>query len=177
MADVYYTSPIPPFHTAAGAAFGTFTTFQDVSPTPRPMIFGGQLRVGSKIELEAWGEFSTTATPTLSLGFYFGTVAVILAQSSAITTGSGAAAWPWHLKWCGTVAAVGTSGSIVGGGLLDLGTSLIAQTTVPIPITQAARTVTVDTTVNKELGVGAAFSASSASNTVKCNDLRALVLN
>lgn len=177
MADVYYTSPVPPFHAAVGSAIGSFTTFQDVSPTPRPLLFGGQLRLGSKIELEAEGEFSTTGTPTLALGFFYGTAATVLGQSAAITTGSGAAAWPFHIKWRGVVVALGASGSIVGGGVLDLGTSLTAQSTTPIPVTQALRTVTIDTTTNKELGVGAAFSASSASNTVKVNNFSALVLN
>lgn len=176
MADQYWVTPIPPFHSAIGASFGTFTTFQDVSPTPHPMLYGGQLRIQSKLELEAWGRFSTTATPTLQLGFYFGTAAVILAASAAITTGT-ATAWMWHLKYNGIVTAVGATGTIVGSGLLDLGTSLTAMTTSPMPVTDAARTVTIDTTVNKELGVGAAYSASSASNTVQVLDLRAMLIN
>lgn len=177
MADVYYTSPVPPFHTAVGAFFNTFTTFQDISPTPRPAIYGNALRAGSKLEVEAWGVFSNTATPTLALGFYFGTAAVVLAQSAAITTTTGATLWQWHLKYCGVVVAPGTAGSIVGQGIIDLGTSLTAMTTAPIPVTDAARTVAIDTTVNKEIGVGAAWGASSASNTIKTNDLRVLVLN
>lgn len=176
-ADQYWVTPIPPFHSAIGAAFGTFTTFQDVSPTPHPMLYGGQLRIQSKLELEAWGRFSTTVTPTLQLGFYFGTAAVILAASSAITTASGAAAFMWHLKYNGIVTAVGATGSITGAGLLDLGTSLTAMSTTPMPVTDAARTVAIDTTINKELGVGAAYSASSASNTVTVLDLRAMLIN
>lgn len=174
---VDYLNPIGPYHQAVGASFGSFTTFQDVSPSPRPLLFGGQLELGSKLELEAWGEFSTTGTPTLSLGFWYGTAATVLAQSSVAATGSGAAAWQWHLKWCGVITALGASGQIVGQGLLDLGTSLTAMGTAPIPITQALRTVTIDTSVNKELGVGAAYGTSSASNTVKTNDFRAVLLN
>lgn len=173
--DVYYVNPAAPFHLTAGAAFNTFTTFQDISPTPRPSI--SPMRAGAKIELEAWGEFSNTATPTLQLGFWWGTAAVVLAASAAITTTTGAVAWQWHLKYCGTVLVPGAAGSIIGQGIIDLSTSLTAMTTAPIPITAAARTVAIDTSVNKEIGVGAAWSASSASNTIKCNDLRGLVLN
>jgi hypothetical protein len=177
MADNYYVNPVPPFHPAVGASFGTFTAFQDVSPVPKPFIYGGSLRPGSEIEVEAWGEFSTTGTPTMSLGFFWGAVGVVLAQSNLAATGSGAAAWQWHLKYCGRITATGTSGSIVGQGILDLSTSLTAMNTAPIPITQALRTVTIDTTVNKDIGVGAQFGTSSASNTVRVNDLRAMVLN
>lgn len=177
MADNYYVEPIAPFHMAVGAAFGTFTANQDVSPFPRPIIGGGKLHLGSKIEVEAWGEYSTTLTPTLQLGFYYGTTAVMLAQSAAITTPSGAAAFQWHLKYCGVVVALGATGSIVGHGIVDFGTSLTAMSTTPMPVTAAARTVAIDTTTAKEIGVAAAYSASSASNTVKTNDLRVMVLN
>jgi hypothetical protein len=177
MPAMRWASPFGPFATAAGAAFTTFTANQDVSPAPVPTIGANQLEVGTIIEAEAEGEFSTTATPTLQIGFYFGTVAVMLAQSSAITTGT-ATAWPWHAKYRGKVVAVGTSGSIVGQGYLDLGTALTTfASATPMPITAAARTVAIDTTVNKALGVSAAWSASSASNSIKVNLLTVLALN
>lgn len=171
------------FAQAAGAAFASFTAIQDISPLPLPLVFGYQLRVGSKIELEAEGEFSTTGTPTLSLAFLYGATAgvagspAVLAQSGVITTGSAAAAWPWHLKARGIIVATGTSGSIVMQGQLDLGTSLTAFATSTAPVTQALRTVTIDTTVNKLLGVGAAWGTNNASNTLKVNNFSALLMN
>ena len=107
-----------------------------------------------ELYLYANGEFSTTGTPTLSLGFWFNGAALaaptsILAQSSAITTGSGAAAWPWECWWRGRLRSIGASGSFKGTGSLILGTSLTAVSLVPIPITQALRTVSVDTTANR----------------------------
>lgn len=175
--DAYYTSPVPPFHAAVGAAFNTFTAFQDISPVPRPLLFGGQLRIGSILELEAEGEFSCATGVTLSLGFYLGTAATVLAASAAITTGTSPTAWPWHAKYRGRVVAIGTGGSIVGQGVLDLGTSLVAFSGNAIPATAAARTVAIDTSVNKELGVGAAWGASAAGNTIKVNNFSALLLN
>lgn len=175
--DAYYTSPVPPFALAAGAAFNTFTTFQDISPAPRPLLYASTLRPGAMIELEAEGEFSCATGVTLAIGFWFGTAAVVLAQSAAITTGTSPTAWPWHAKYRGKILTVGTSGSILGSGALDLGTSLTALSANALPTTQALRTVTVDTTANKELGVGAAWGASAAGNTIKVNNFSALLLN
>lgn len=179
MPDLYWCAPVggAGFPTAGGASFGTFTTFQDISPTPIPLIFGGQLRLGSVLELEAEGEFSTTGTPTLSIGFYYGTAAVVLAASAAITTGTGAAAWPFHIKWRGRVTTQGASGNLLGQGTLDLGTSLVACSNNAIPNTAAARNTAVDTTTNKVVGIGAAWGTSSASNTIKVNNYTATLLN
>lgn len=179
--DIYLATPVSPFHTAAGAAFGTFTTKQDISPQPLPVIQGGTLRPGSKIWVKAVGEFSTTGTPTLALGFYVGTVAgaitTDIALSGVITTGTGAAAWPWDMEWIGICTAVGTSGSITGSGTLQLGTSLTAFANSTVPITQALRTFTVDTTIGRAIGVSGTWGTNSASNTVKTNSLNVMVLN
>lgn len=179
--DIYLATPVAPFHSAAGAAFGTFTTKQDVSPQPLPVIQGGTLRPGAKLWLKAVGEFSTTGTPTLALGFWIGTVGgsitTDIALSGVITTGTTAAAWPFDLEWCGICTAVGTAGSVIGSGILQLGTSLTAFATSALPITQALRTFAWDTTIARAIGVSATYSASSASNTVKVNDLQALLVN
>jgi hypothetical protein len=169
--DIYLTDPIGPFPPAIGAAFSTFTTRQDVSAQPLPVIAAQKLRPGSHLEIDACGEFSTTGTPTLSIGIYLGTAAAaittVIAESAAITTGTGAAAWPWHLHWEGVVTAVGTAGSLTGLGILDLGTSLTAMSPAAIPTTQALRTVAIDTTIARAIGVCATWGTSSASNAIK----------
>jgi hypothetical protein len=146
-----------------------------------PVILPYQLRLGSKIKIEAEGEFSTTVTPTLVLGFYIGTVAGVitlpLAESSAITTTSGAAAFPWRLEYRGIITALGTAGSIVGCGNLELGTSLTAISSVPIPITQALRTVAWDTTIARAIGVCATWNTNSVSNNVRTYNHSVLLLN
>jgi len=177
-----FATALDPFHTAAGASFGSFTTKQDVSPQPLP-VFGAYVpRLGQKLWIKTNGEFSTTGTPNITLGLYIGTVAASIttdiALSSVIATGSGAAAWPWEMEWLGTFAGtIGTTCTVVGSGELKLGTSLTAWTSTPIPITQALRTVTWDTTIARAIGVSCTYSASSASNTVKTNNLAALILN
>jgi hypothetical protein len=178
MSRQYWMGPLPPFHTANGAAYASSTTLTDVSPTPAHAIPGNFLEPGMELELDAYGEFSTTGTPTLLLGFYLGGVAgAALAASSAITTGSGAASWPFELHYRGVIRAIGTAGSINGQGRLLLGTSLTAVTLRPIPETAGARTVTWDTTAQKSITLGAQWGTSSASNTLTVNDISVRLAN
>lgn len=174
--------PLTPLHVADGAAFNSFTTFQDVSPAPQLVIPQQMLDVGLELYLYANGEFSTTGAPTLSVGFWFNgsagaAPAAILAQSNTITTGTGAAAWPWEAWWRGRLRSLGSAGSFKGTGELILGTSLTAQSLNPMPTTQAARTVSVDTTANRAVGVGAAWGTSSASNSITVYNLSALAIS
>lgn len=178
MARQYWTSPLPPFHTADGAAYATSIALTDVSPLPNITIPAGYLEPGMEIEIEAAGQFSNTATPTLLLGIYYGGVAgVALAASSAVTTTTGAAAWPWEMRYRGVIRTAGTTGSINGRGRLYLGTALTAFTTRPIPETAAARTVTIDTTTAKIITCGAQWGTSSASNTLTVNDISVKLIN
>lgn len=171
--DLYLTEPIGPFPVAIGAAFNTFTTRQDVSGIGfLPVFPAGKLRAGSQLEIDARGEFSTTGTPTLAIGIYLGTqapaITTVIAESGAITTGSGAAAWPWELHWEGLVTAANASGSMTGHGYLKLGTSLTAYAAdVPIPTTAGARVVAIDTTIARAIGVCATWGTSSVSNSIK----------
>lgn len=184
--DGYVTTPVPPFHNAVGASFGTFTTRQDVSPVPAPVILPYQMRIGTRINVKAYGEFSSTATPTIVLGIYTGSgtgasgapsaITTVLAETGTISLAT-AAAWPWSLDWSAMVTAIGTSGSLVCTGVCQAGTSLTAMSDFALPATQALRTVTFNQTVANAIGVCATFSASSASNTVKVNSLFVSLLN
>jgi hypothetical protein len=174
----YWNATIPPFASADGTALASSVTLTDISPAPQITLPANLLEVGMKLQLEAFLTFSTTGTPTLLTGFYYGGVAgAALAASSAVTTGSAAAAWSAILRYRGQVRAVGSSGSIVGQGELLLGTSLTAFSARPIPEVAASRTVTIDTTAAKALTVGAQWGTSSASNTVTLNDFTATLLN
>lgn len=145
-----------------------------MSPTPLPVVYGNEMRIGTKVELEVRGEFSTTGTPTFRLGFAYGitspggllSTGVELAGSALTATGSGAAAWPFHLHYRGLITAIGASGVIYGHGILDLGTSLTAITSTAIPVTAAARSKTISTTVQAPFSVFAEFGTSAAGNQV-----------
>lgn len=178
MAVQYWVSPVPPFHVASGAAYNTSTTLTDVSPLPAIVLPANLLQPGMTIRLTAAGQFSTTGTPTLLIGFYYGAVAgVVLAATAATTTGSGAAAWPWRMHYQGRVRSVGSSGQIVGQGNLHMGTSLTAFNDVALPATAAARTVAIDTTAAKSVTVGAQWGTSSASNTLTCDEILLELIN
>src|SRR5262245_4105731 len=181
--DIYLAEPIGPFPIASGAGFGSFTTKKSIDPVSVgvPVIPADKLRPGAKLIVSARGEFSPTGTPTINLGFWIGTRALSittdLALSGTITTGSGAAAWPWEMYWEGLCTAVGTSGTLLGAGRLYLGTSLIAYAISTIPITQALRTVTIDTTIARAIGVSGTWGTNSASNTVTVYDHRVMIIN
>lgn len=169
-----WSAPAGPLLPGTSIAQNTFTAAKDLpvgeSATAFPIIYGGQLQPGSRVDIEAWGVASNTATPTLILGIYYGLVAgVALAVSTAKTTTTAMTNWEWHLYYTGRVVTVGTTGSIMGSGYWNLPTSLTAWTQIRLPETAPAA-VTIDTTINKQISVGATWSASSASNTITCHD-------
>jgi len=185
MADDRYAASIGPYANAIGANFNTFTARQFVDPLPTPILAANQLTPGKRLKLEAEGEFSNTATPTLVLGFALGIpgatgslgTPIVLAESNAITTTTGATSWPWRLEYRGIVTANGTAGSITGEGNIELGTSLTAITSQFIPTTLALRTVAIDTTIMRGIGVVATWGTSSVSNNVRVYMLTAQLLN
>jgi hypothetical protein len=186
--SVKIVTPLTPIHVVDGAAFASFTTFQDISPAPQLVIPQQWMEVGLDLDLEAWGEFSNTGTPTLAIGFWFNGAAgaaptSILAQNALTTTVTGATSWPWRARYTGTLreSATGAAGGKWNGqGELAVGGSLTAWATgfpAPIPTTLALRTVTCDVTAARAVGAGAAWGTSSASNTIKVNGLRCLIRN
>lgn len=178
MAYQNWSNPIPPFLTADGTPLANSTTLTDITPSPQVTLPANLMQPGTEFEIKAFGNFSTTGTPTLLLGVYYGGVAgTALAASSAVTTGSAAASWPWFIHYNFICRAVGTSGSVNGQGIYFLGTSLTAFSTRPIPETLAARTVTIDTTVAKAITIGAQWGTASSSNTITCNDISVVQVN
>lgn len=178
--DFYITEAVGPY-AAVARVTNTFTTKQDVSPAPVPVIPAGKLRRGTKITCRATGDYNTTATPNLTMGFWIGnralTISADIALSSVITTAT-ATLWPWWMEWEGTVLSEGTAATMVGSGQLQLGSSLTAfNAEVPIPITAALRTVSLDTTIERAIGVSATWSASSASNQITVNTHRVTIHN
>ena len=182
--DAYLVNLVGPFASTIGASFGTFTTKQDVSAKPSPIIPPNVLWEGRRVKIEAEGDYSSTGTPTIVLGFYVGlpgasgapaAITTTLAESGALAT-STATSFPWRMEYRGLITTSGTSGVIVGSGNAELGT-LTALTATAIPITAALRTVTIDTTLARAVGVCATWSASSASNTVRVYNMTVQLMN
>lgn len=182
MGNTTWDNLLDPHPVARGAAKNTFTAYQDISPLPLPASVGNELKLGTKVIIEASGEFSTTGSPTLQIGAIYGATAgaaggVAIAQSAAIATGAGAAAWSWHYKYSGIITAVGSAGVLYGAGILDLGTSLTAVAASPCPITAAARSAAIDTTVGKLWGIGAAWGTSNVANSIIVDVFNVQILN
>lgn len=150
----------------AGTALASSTSLTDVSVAPQFVLPANFLQPGSALRFTAFGVFSTTATPTLLLGVYYGGIAgTALATTGAITTASGVTNVPWRLELVTTVRTVGSSGTAMSNGTYNMGTTVAAWNSLPIPNTALA-TVAIDTTASKALTIGAQWSASSASNTL-----------
>lgn len=186
--DAYYATPLAPFAPAIGPNHNTFTARRDVSPLPAPILPANSVRPGTILKLEAEGEWSATATPTLILGFILGvpttggavTVTTVLAESAAQTL-SAQTSWPWRMEYrCKFTNTGSTDGTVVGSGDLEIALAAINtySVTAALPITLALRTVaTINTTVANAIGVCATFSASNAANNVRVYSMTAMLLN
>ena len=178
-----WSYPPQPLSNAAGSAV-TAAALTAGTPVPPPVIPGGTLDYGAKLFLEADLEMtSSSATPTLTLGFYIGSVggaigsATLIAGTTAQALSASAAAWPITMRYKGTMRNLSpTAGQIQGTGELLYGTSLTAWGTSPFPSTAAARTVsTLNTQQNNQLDVGITLSATTGSPSITCTGFYAEV--
>ena len=173
---IYLSYPPGPLSPAAGSAV-TAAALTAGTPSPAYIIPGGTLASGMKLFLEADLELtSTSATPTVTLGFYIGAVggaigsATLIAATSALAISASETAWPITIRYKGTIRTLSaTAGVIQGTGEALNPTSLTAWTSAPFPATAAARTVsTLNTQQNNQLDVGITLSATTGSPSVTC---------
>lgn len=174
MARQYWVTPLAPFPIGDGAALASSAALTDISPIPPRVLAANALEVGSILRLTASGRFSTTGTPTLAIGFYYGGIAgVALCATSAVTTPSGVTNQTWRCEAEVTVRTVGSSGTALGIGVAE-NISTVATNMMPATAPAAA---TIDTTTAKSLTVGAQWGTSSASNTITCHFFLAELVN
>lgn len=168
MSRQYWMAPLPPLHTADGAAYANSTTLTDVGPTPQVVLPAGALEIGSRLDFDAYLRYSNTGTPTLTLGVYSGTIGqaigsgVALVVSAALTTVSGVTNRTVHIGGQMQVRAVGTSGTLLAMGEVS---NVTTGATDMLPATAPA-TATIDTTVARYLTIGATWGTANASNTL-----------
>jgi hypothetical protein len=140
-------------------------------------------RPGGRLIIEAQLEHSSgSATPTLTLGVYLGSVGqaigskTLLAASSALALSASAASWPIMVYWSGRIRSLSPSAGVVyGQGWIKQGSSLTAfSAPVPFPITQALRTVsTLNTDQVGEIDFGITLSATTGAPSVTLTDFSA----
>lgn len=159
-----WVAVIPPSQPAAGAAFNTFTTAADVSPTPPIVLPANFLVSGSILRWTAFGVFGTTGTPTLALSLVIGST--VMAISGTITTATGLTNAPFRVEATTHVGVTaGTASPCRTQGTLFLGTSVSAVAVSPIPATALA-VVNLDTTVANKASLFATWGTSNVANTI-----------
>lgn len=173
----------PPSEAAVGSGSAVTGTTSLTAGTPQPpfVVPAGTFVLGSKLRLDAEMEVtSTSATPTIITGFYMGAVggaigsAAILGVTGGLAVSASASAWLIRLRYIGTIRTMGSSGTIHGNGSAEnwaaAGLTGTTAAVWPLPITQALRTVTVNTTQNNQLDVGITLSSSLGSISVTVTD-------
>lgn len=163
-----WTAVLSEPYVADGTAYASSTTVTDVSPAPNTIIPANSLLPGSQLLVKAAGKFSTTGTPTLNLGVYYGGVAgTALCTTGALTTISGAANTTFDFEALLVCRSIGATGSIFAIGHVRGVTAITASALAPA--SAPAVVGSLDTTAAKALTFGATWGTNSASNTLTCN--------
>lgn len=156
----------------SGTALATSTTLTDISPVnepSQPAYWWQKPGVGS-LRVRAWGEFSTTATPTLLIGVYYGGVAgTLLCSTAAQTSISGASHALWELDAFLVCRSVGATGTVWAQGGVTGITVATARNQMSQGGATTPATATVNTTTANIITIGAQWGTSSASNTITCH--------
>jgi hypothetical protein len=168
----------------AGTALSNSTTLTDIGPAPQYVVPANYAYQGQRWKISGYGIYSTTGTPTLTLGVYWGGVAgTAIGVTTTMTTASGAASFPWRLEFDLNVRTIGSSGTVWGNGYVLLGASLTAYgaasgsaTVYTLPASQT-QPVTINTTTANAWSIGAQWGTANSSNTVTCEDLIVELLN
>lgn len=161
--------------TVDGTAIHTTTT--ETIIFPNVTIPGNYMQDGRILKLTAFGRHSTTGTPTLTFAVRWGGVSgTIIAQSGALTCGSGVTAAPWKLEVIIQVRSNGATGTVFAMGEVlcwddavgSTGSATNAPGIAAIGSAGAATpaAVAVDLTADTALSLTADWSANSASNTL-----------
>lgn len=161
--------------TASGTAVANTTTETIIFPDTT--VFANYMQDGRCLRYTAYGQYSTTGTPTLIFALRWGGVAgTVLATTAACTTPSGVTAAMFRIEVLIQTRSNGATGTIMANGEVSLyaavagtvasatGEALVTPMTAGGVVTPAA--VTVDLTVDKALSLTAKWSAASASDTL-----------
>lgn len=174
--------PASPLAYAAGTAVTAAALTSGLGGNPLPQLPpvdrpGGRLVVEAQLE-----HTSTSATPTVVLSVYIGSVGqaigskTLLAASSALAISASASAWPIMVYYSARFRTLSpTAGVIYGQGWIKQGSALTTfSSPVPFPITQALRTVsTLNTDQVNEVDFGITLSATTGSPSFTVTDFAA----
>lgn len=157
--------------TSDGAAVAS--TSSETIAVPNVTIPANYMQDGRTIRIRAFGELSTTGTPTIQFFVRWGGVAgTLLAKTEAITTASGASKTCWDLECYITCRTNGSSGVLfaMGRAMVDLTTSTSTAMAFGSAGSATPVSATVDLTADTALAFSVQWSAPSASNTLTCHN-------
>lgn len=136
---------------------------------------------------EAHGVISTTGTPTIAFGTYYGvvigTIATVLNITPTITTASALANINWYWRAMSrTIAVSGTTSSMLCTGILFGNIEVLAASVAGEPIQYATNAtpptaVTTDLSSSAFIDLKATWGTSSSSNTITTNFYTLTVYN
>lgn len=157
-----------PWSTTDGAALASSVSLTTISPTsPDLTLPANFLTPGSVFRITASGRFSTTGSPTLLIGAYWGgSGGVALATTGALTAASGVTNLAWRFQLEVTCRTVGSSGTVMAMGYAA---GITAATAVALVPASAPVVASIDTTTAKALVLAAQWGTSSPSNTITCH--------
>jgi hypothetical protein len=141
-------------------------------------LTAGQIAVGNTLYIKAWGLFSCTGTPTLTLSSVLGTSVSGggFGSTGAMTLASGVTNRAWVAEQNVVCTATGTSATWFGPFRAD-----VANTTSSPPwssftqVLDGTATLTQDSTVALNFGIAATWGTASASNTITCYGFTAVL--
>lgn len=161
--------------TSSGTAVANTTT--ETIIFPNITIPANYMQDGRTLRIRAFGQYSTTATPTIIFTLRWGGVAgTVLCKTAACTTPSGVTAAMWDLDIMVQTRSNGSSGTIMANGVARVfaavagtvasatGEGLVTPMSAGGVVTPAV--ATVDLTADTALSLTATWSAASASNTL-----------
>jgi hypothetical protein len=146
-------------------------------------IPAGLLQVGTILRFLAAGIYSTTGTPSLTLGLYFGAVAAAKPLTSAVITTTATKNKAWQLEATARVGAAGevakffTQGKILGVNAVATASASAGVTTLPLGEDSTGGESAQNTAIAQMITLGAKWSAKSAEDKITCFQWLVEILN
>lgn len=161
--------------TASGTAVANTTT--ETILFPNVTIPANYMQDGRTLKVTAFGQYSTTSTPTLLFSLRAGGVAgTLLCKSAAITGASSVTAAAWFVEIYITVRSNGSAGTVMANGMANVGSGTAptvgsatgAAASSPMTaggiITPA--TASYDLTADQAFSLTITWGTANASNTI-----------
>lgn len=149
----------------AVASTASVTAIFRTTTIPANYMFEGRI-----LRVTARGKLSTTGTPTIKFGIYYNGVAgTLLAETEAITNGSGVANVNWSLTADIICRSTGSSGSllVMGDARVHTAAGTVATNVFGVSGYDAPAAVSsLNLATDWPLAIAATWGTSSASNTL-----------